>query len=153
MVSIGNIIQIKGGHYMDNKTNKFHKKYPFVESIIIFLLGISQGIVINLFTTDLAASRADNNWRVVYSPYLWIGIILVVFSIVYYWKFSAFSLSRQTVESPQKAADTLIEAITTETKKQIEGDGAISFEHKIIFMQKTVQVIKEIDEELLRRQR
>lgn len=108
------------------KIYQFHIKYPFIESIFLFLIGILVGVFSSLLTGEII-SESDENWRIIDSWYLWIAIILVLAGVVYYWKFSSYSIGRQ-VRSSQIAADTIIETLANEAKRMLESDSPITFE-------------------------
>jgi len=100
---------------MKEKINNFHIKYPFVESIFIFISGISIGFFLDLFVGDLSSTHS-NDWRIVDSKYLWISITIVAVVVIYYWKFGAYSIRKQ-MKISDIASDEIIKAITKESIK------------------------------------
>ena len=128
------------------KINQFHIKYPFVESIFLFVNGILIGIFSSLFTGEILAAD-DEHWRFVDSLHIWIVVFLMVVGIVYYWKFSSYSIGKQ-ISSAKIAADTIIDTLANETKKMLESDAPITFEKRLTLVKKTTQVIYEVDAKL-----
>ena len=125
------------------KINQFHNKYPFVESIFLFIIGILVGIFTSLLTGEII-SNGNYNWRAVDSWYFWIVAVLMLFGIIYYWKFSSYSIGRQ-MKSVQIANATIIDLVTVELKKELESDTPITFEKKLTLARKTAQTIHEVD--------
>lgn len=129
------------------KIDYFHKKYPFVESIFIFLLGALIGFFSNLFTGDILSVHAEN-WRFVDSWYLWVIIVLIIIGVVYYWKFSAFSIAKQQNRNLQNAADIIINTLANEPKKIFKSNSPISYEKRLTLVKKVIQTMREVDTKL-----
>jgi len=132
--------------YKSNILN-FHKKYPFVEPIFLFLLGIFVGAFINLFTGKISSGQIIG-WQILRSKYFWITVFFLFFGIIYYWKFSSFAITRKNT-STIKAGDTIIDTLTKELTKMLEKDDPIAFKQHLPLVRETIQVIKEVDKELI----
>jgi K+ transporter len=129
------------------KINHFHNKYPFVESILIFILGIAIGILTNLFTDDITSAHADN-WRVVDSGYLWIIIGLIAISVFYYWKFSSYSIGKQ-IKVTETEGRSMLKALTKKVNRTIKNSSPLKFEETLIIVQKSIPVLGEIGTKLI----
>jgi len=126
---------------------RFHKKYPFAESIFLFLLGIFVGFFINMFTGNILSEQISG-WQIIKSYYFFVTLALIFIGVVYYWKFSSFSINQKNTSSI-KAADTIIHTLANETKKMLESDAPITYEKRLTLARKTAQLIKEVDKKLL----
>lgn len=128
------------------KINQFHDKYPFAESIFLFVIGILVGIFSNILTGEIL-SNYDESWRIVDSWNFRATIFLMIIGVIYYWKLSSYSIGKQ-IKSSQLAADTLIETLVNETKKMLESDTPITHEKKLTLVKKTAQTIQEVGDKL-----
>jgi len=79
----------------EEKAKEIHKKYPFAEPLFLYLSGIGIGFVLSLLNTEFSARNSVPNWNVLGSSFFWISTICILISIVYYCKFSSYSLGKQ----------------------------------------------------------
>lgn len=128
------------------KINQFHTKYPFVEPILLFVIGILIGIFSSLLTGEISAANNDN-WRIVDSHFFRIVSFMTITGIVYYWKFSSYSIGKQ-IHNSRITSNALIDLILIETKKMAENDSSIAFEKKLMLIQKSASTIRKVDETL-----
>jgi len=112
------------------------------------VLGVLIGIFSNLLASDISSDHSDN-WKMLYSRYLWILIVLIIIGIIYYWKFSSFIRVRKPINNSQSAANTIIETLVNKIEKMNISDKPITYERMLIIAQKTTQVIHEVDTKLL----
>jgi uncharacterized membrane protein len=115
--------------------------------IFIFILGISIGFFLNLLANDISSAHVDN-WRVVDSWHLWIVIVLITIGVVYYWKFSSYSIGKQ-IKITETVGRNMIKTLTNKVNNTIKNASPISFEENLILVQKSIRVICEIDKKLL----
>lgn len=72
------------------KVTTFHKKYPFIEKFVDFMLSITAGVFAGLFTNDINKIGIAE-WKWYQSLYLWVLLLIIIISLIYYCKFSTFA--------------------------------------------------------------
>ncbi|MCL2400658.1 MAG: hypothetical protein FWC91_13055 [Defluviitaleaceae bacterium] len=124
-----------------NKKNimQFHEKFPYIESIAIFLFGTFIGFLLNLFTNDINTNSVLENWRWIDSLYFWIILILITVVIIYYIFFSSYAIGKIKSEPEEKA---LINELLNQGKKELKRD--IVYKEKLNIVHDTFKTIHKI---------
>jgi hypothetical protein len=120
---------------------KFHNKYPFAESTLLFVLGILIGFICNIFTDDVSSNRDTVSWRWIDSPFLWIGLSLMAFGIVYYIFFSSYSVGK-AIQLQTNVEEKLKAALVAEGVKKIKSPD-IEYEAKLELFDLTIKTIQD----------